>query len=237
MKIKNVIALICVLCVAAPAAAATISVGDNTSAYWPDAPILETYNPLLTTGGPGGVPGADWGASIVIDRVVGQSFVVPSAVSATSMYIEVEIEAAFTPSDMTVRVREVDDVTVSGQNNPGLGTILAESVVTFNTGTAEQVYRLDFSEPLALAPRGGDLGYAFTIEAVNKTSGDPDRDYITISSHFDPDSMDVIGGKTWSLNYDAGVASHAFALVPEPMTLGLLGLGGLAALLGRRNRR
>ena len=225
---KKLLAIVLILGLAGSASAATISVGSTTD-LWPTAPLLETFDPTADP--------TSSGMSIYQDRIIGQSFVVSSTVDVTGFYTETDF---YDPATATyvVTLYEVDDTTIGSNGDPGFGTVLAQGTVSGGGNSAETITRYDFSEPITLSPQTSPAGYAVAFRIEDDGQGDNWNTFLGGASATPwTDSFPLIGGSVFHWGQGSDLSAMAFALIPEPVTLALLGVGGLAALLGRRRNR
>ena len=110
--------------------------------------------------------------------------------------------------------RFANDVTLSFG-----GSDTYNSSLILGRGEGDKLVKLDMSQDVAFKE--------VTIEGVDIAAGSHTRDELI--------AIGAENGKDWSKNLTDGDGKlHVGVMIPEPSTVGLLGLGGLALLLRRR---
>ncbi len=255
---RTVIALVATAAVGAAtqstlAQIVSITLGES-GPVWPSDPFLETYDPSGLNNDFGGAifrePGQTEGGP---GRVIGQSFRVPSATSIVSFYTEIQYQGEPGTSDAertySVGLYEVADTTIQGDQDPGLGTLLAEGIIIAPQCSScpgdETILRYDLATPVPLSPQAGNAGYAIAFKGANDPT---DHGAVSVSTRstsspsIPPPSMTTVGGSYFGWEtFPTGNGPNAHragalaVIVPEPGSLALLGLGGMLMLRRRKH--
>ncbi len=160
-----------------------------------------------------------------------QTFSLDSAFSARAIYLAYENDdRAVTDWTMTVSIFEVADVTAAGL--VPAGDDVYTGTFTFPYVEAGTVARLDLTTPLSLNASVGTGGYAIQIAEAAGADFNPGWEWLR------PTSAVYDGGAMYEdgLLKNAGERDLSLAIssIPEPGTLGLLGISAIGAFAIRR---
>ena len=228
---KRTLALLCLLSIASAAPAAVLTLADE-NAVWPTAAVVNTGAPTGDSTEPNYSAERDVRAS----RPLFQTFQAPNGIDVSEIYVVAKSVPAVT-NDFVVRIYDVADVFAAGTaadddvtDVAALGAPLFESqplTLVDSLGSAFTVLKFNVAD-LQLAPKAGPAGYGImlfndTAEVAFKWGGEQDNDLLPTGRSYSDSTT------SWSEGGD-----FSLAIVPEPTSMVLLGLGGLLALRRRR---
>ncbi|MDF7798604.1 PEP-CTERM sorting domain-containing protein [Pontiellaceae bacterium B1224] len=165
---------------------------------------------------------------------VAQTFSVSSAFSAQAIYLEYETDAnANVDWNMKLTIFEVTDVHAT---NLVQGAIVYADTFTFPpVGGSDSIAQINLTTPLSLNASAGDSGYGLQI-TTEDNGGDfnPGFEWLRTT---DGTGGDVYaGGEAYESNVLKADRDFVLAIssIPEPATLGLIGVCAIGSLIVRR---
>ena len=210
----------------------------------PANPVYQTYA-LDDDGNAESNRGRDLRADGSNSRAPGQTFQLSQDIVVQSLWVHYNPLDTTNTRTFTMAIYEVDDIKDSGFTAGDLMKSVDITTTLTSTGGEFRFFSVEFTgtDVFTLGARGDGetdpAGYVLALISDDNTSNffNLRGNSVANFSYGDGQAYNDTGLGGESVNIPSTVEAWNFAIIPEPSTLVLLGLTGIAAVLGLRRRR